>query len=134
MIPIITPAQAAAWDAAAEQDGRPLRMLMESAGRAVADMVLWNCGDAAHEGVLVATGRGNNGGDGWVAARLLHRLGYPVTVVSLGDPTSVEAADARRVALADGVHAVGPTDPWPRAGVVIDAIIGGGSRGETLRG
>ncbi len=134
MIPIITPAQATAWDAAAEQDGRPLRMLMESAGRAVADMVLWNCSEEAHEGVLVATGRGNNGGDGWVAARLLHRLGYPVTVVSLGDPTRDEATDARRVALADGVQQVAPDAPWPNCGVIIDAIIGGGSRGAAPNG
>jgi len=129
MIPIITPTEAAAWDAAAEQDGRGLRMLMESAGRGVASVLLWHHGEAARHGILIVTGRGNNGGDGWVAARLLHRLGYPVSVVSLGEPTRIQAVDARRVALLDGVRELTATEPWPTTGVILDAIIGGGSSG-----
>ena len=129
MLPVLTPAQAAAWDARADADGRPLRMLMESAGRAVAQTAIWHFGEAASEGVLVACGSGNNGGDGWVAARFLHRMAYPVTVLAIAPPATDLAADARRVALADGVREIGPGDPWPRVGLVIDALLGAGARG-----
>jgi NAD(P)H-hydrate epimerase len=129
MLPVLTPAQSAAWDARATSDDRSLRQLMECAGRAVAQTAIWTLGEAASAGVLVACGTGNNGGDGWVAARFLHRMGYPVTVLATGAPATDLAADARRVARADGVREIGPDDPWPAVGLVIDAILGTGARG-----
>lgn len=102
---------------------------METAGRAVASVVALTEEAVAMNGILVATGAGNNGGDGWVAARTLHRQGYRVAVVSAGIPQTADAIDARRVALADGVVELSPDQPWPQVGLVIDALLGGGAHG-----
>lgn len=133
MIPILTPAQSAEWDARAAADGRALRLLMELAGRAVANVVVERLADAASRGVLVLTGRGNNGGDGWVVARALHRLGAPVTVRAIGEPTTAPAADARRVALADGVRERPVDEDWGAPGVIVDALVGRGVSGPLRR-
>jgi NAD(P)H-hydrate epimerase len=104
----------------------PADLLMESAGRAVAEAVL---GLLAPGGsVLVVCGRGNNGGDGLVAARHLHALGVPVHVALLGSAASLRggAAASLRRARAAGVPIEG--DRWrpPAAGVIVDAIFGTG--------
>lgn len=129
LLPVVTPAQAAAWDALAAESGRPLRMLMETAGRAVAQVVVERYRNAAGQGVLVAVGPGNNGGDGWVAARALHLAGCGVWVAECGASADGIAADARAMALADGVRTVDASGPWPGVGVVIDALLGTGARG-----
>ena len=64
--------------------GVPGELLMESAGRAVAEAVLGAAARRARS-VLVVCGRGNNGGDGLVAARHLHALGVPVRAALLGE-------------------------------------------------
>jgi len=84
VIPVLSAEQASAWDQAARVDaGIPSRVLMESAGRAVASAVAKEFGHALERGVLVVCGHGNNGGDGWVAARALAALGIGVTGVAL---------------------------------------------------
>lgn len=127
-IPVLTPAQARAWDAASEAAGRSLRMLMESAGRAVAGAVLARYAVEARQGVLVACGTGNNGGDGWVAARTLHLAGVPVWVVSTGSSGGL-AAEAERDARRDGVRTVPVDGPWPGVSLVVDALLGTGAVG-----
>jgi NAD(P)H-hydrate epimerase len=106
--------------------GIPGDLLMESAGRAVADAVLAvRAGDAP---VLVVCGAGNNGGDGLVAARHLHQLGVPVRVALLGDAARLRgdaAANARR-ARAVGLIFEGERWRAPAAGVIVDAIFGTG--------
>lgn len=102
---------------------------MESAGRAVARSVVERFGSAAGQGILVAVGPGNNGGDGWVAARALHLGGWGVWVAECGTPPEGIAAEARTMALADGVRAVDASGPWPGVGLVIDALLGTGARG-----
>jgi ADP-dependent NAD(P)H-hydrate dehydratase / NAD(P)H-hydrate epimerase len=67
-----------------ERFGVPSLTLMENAGAAVADFVVSNY--AAAERVAVFCGKGNNGGDGFVAARLLHERGKKVQVILLADP------------------------------------------------
>lgn len=129
MLPVLTPDQARAWDLAAEAAGRPLRMLMENAGRAVAQWIHSSKFEDAMRGVLVLTGAGNNGGDGWVAARQLHLHAFPVTVVEIAAPDAGIAAQARRDALDDGVQLLAPDAPWPQVGVVIDAMLGSGAHG-----
>src|SRR2546422_9544463 len=71
----------------------PSRVLMDAAGRAVAQVLVRECPDAVQRGVLVAAGAGNNGGDGWVVARALHAAGIPVWVSAL-DPKTDEIGRA----------------------------------------
>lgn len=133
MIPVLTPDQLRTWDASAVLAGTPLATLMERAGRAVADAIEDRYAAVARRGVLVACGSGNNGGDGWVAAQRLHERGYPVTVVESAPARSGVAAAARDAALTAGVLLISETDPWPDAGVAVDAILGAGITGP-LRG
>jgi ADP-dependent NAD(P)H-hydrate dehydratase / NAD(P)H-hydrate epimerase len=66
-----------------ERFGVPSLTLMENAGTAVADHVLEHHSDAVK--ILVFCGKGNNGGDGFVAARKLHEAGKTVQIVLLAD-------------------------------------------------
>jgi len=70
--------------ASSERFGVPSLTLMENAGGAVAEFVLAHHG-AARE-IVVFCGKGNNGGDGFVAARRLHEKGKSVQVILLADP------------------------------------------------
>ena len=128
-IPVLSPASSAAWDRCAEEAGIAVATLMETAGRAAAAVIAARYGPSLRAGVLVAAGPGNNGGDGWVAARALHRLGVPVWVASSTDEPSALPLQMRRLALADGVIALAPDGPWPGAGIAIDALLGTGARG-----
>ncbi len=129
LCPVLSPEQVRAWEAAAEAAGTPLAALMDRAGEAVANVVLERFDALSRRGVLVACGTGNNGGDGWVAARVLHSHGLPVAVIESGTPTTGIAADARAAALADGVMLASSTGPRPPAAVAIDALLGAGSIG-----
>ncbi|OGQ84359.1 MAG: hypothetical protein A3F90_15745 [Deltaproteobacteria bacterium RIFCSPLOWO2_12_FULL_60_19] len=64
--------------------GVPSLTLMERAGEAVAKALLKSFGKIARGGVLVVAGKGNNGGDGFVVARLLKKKRIPCEVVLLG--------------------------------------------------
>lgn len=106
--------------------GGSMRDLMEVAGAAVADTVQ----DIAPDGpVAVLCGPGNNGGDGFVAARLLAEAGREVRVALLGDRDALKGDAA-----ANAERWTGPVVPLERAmaeavagaGVVVDAIFGAG--------
>jgi hydroxyethylthiazole kinase-like uncharacterized protein yjeF len=127
-IPVLTPEQSAAWDARAEREGMALETLMENAGRGAAAVLLDRSGHAARRGVLVATGPGHNGGDGWVLARALHALGVPVWVTSAGESSPLTAKVAAR-ARAAGVREVAADGPWPQVGLLVDALLGTGAKG-----
>lgn len=97
--------------------------LMRRAGAAVAAVVLGRYPMA--ERVHVLCGPGNNGGDGYVVARLLHEAGAEVSVWALGDPRlGTDAATAA----AECPVASNPVDGFqPTSGsVVIDALFGAG--------
>ncbi|HET7600435.1 MAG TPA: NAD(P)H-hydrate dehydratase [Gemmatimonadales bacterium] len=129
MLPILSPEQSAAWDRQAADAGIELATLMESAGRAAAAIVADRYGPALAQGVLVAAGSGNNGGDGWVLARALHRLGVPVWVAATPGEGAALRAQVARLARAAGVREVGPDGPWPAVGLVVDALLGTGASG-----
>jgi NAD(P)H-hydrate epimerase len=128
-IPVLSASEAAAWDAAARTQYRiPSRVLMETAGRAIVQVLVTELPDAMTGGVLVAAGAGNNGGDGWVIARALHTAGIPVCVASV-DPKTDDAIDNRALARIDGVHELGREEAWPQAAVAVDALLGTGAAG-----
>ncbi|MBI1967231.1 MAG: NAD(P)H-hydrate dehydratase [Gemmatimonadetes bacterium] len=128
-LPVLSASEAAAWDSAARTQYRiPSRVLMETAGRAIAQILLREYPLALEGGVVVAAGAGNNGGDGWVAARALHAAGVPLSVAAL-DPKTDDAIDTRALARVDGVRELGRDEGWPAAAVVVDALLGTGATG-----
>jgi NAD(P)H-hydrate epimerase len=125
--PLVSAAQMRALDRhTIETLDVPGELLMESAGRAVVDVVLEQLrpGDP----VAVVCGAGNNGGDGLVVARHLQLLGVPVRAALLTDPGRLrgDAASNLRRARSVGVQLEGPRWRAPQAGVVVDAIFGTG--------
>lgn len=121
--PILTAAEMQAAEAAAMARGTTVEELMERAGEAVADAV-WRFGSGRP--VLVLCGPGNNGGDGYVAARHLAKRGIEVRVAAWGDPATEAAVSARR-AWGGDVEKLVNAEPAP---VLVDALFGTGlSRG-----
>ncbi|MBI3452067.1 MAG: NAD(P)H-hydrate dehydratase [Rhodospirillales bacterium] len=120
---LLTCAEMARADAAAIAAGTPSERLMEAAGAAVAHEIQRRF---APRPVVVLCGPGNNGGDGFVAARHLAGAGWPVRVALLGK-TQTLAGDAALNAgrWKDGTAPVSPT-ALDGAGVVIDALFGAG--------
>jgi NAD(P)H-hydrate epimerase len=130
VVPVLSAAEAGAWDRLAREMAKiPSRVLMESAGRAVASAVAEEFGPRLRDGVLVVCGKGNNGGDGWAAARALAALGVSVTVVSLPGEASQDNVENRILAGLYGVRTIAVDDHWGGQGVAIDAIVGTGASG-----
>jgi NAD(P)H-hydrate epimerase len=113
---------------AIEEMGVPSLELMEAAGRAVAETV----GELALDGpVRVVCGKGNNGGDGLVAARYLAEAGFEVEVLLLWPAEELRGDAAANLARFEAEHVSG--DLAPRlvdSGAVVDAIFGTGFSGE----
>ncbi len=110
-------------DAAAKIAGVPTLDLMEAAGAAVAERVA-ACVPAGP--VAILCGPGNNGGDGFVAARLLAASGREVRLALLGDRESLKGdarVNARRWS---GEVAPLVSGSIERAAIVVDAIFGAG--------
>jgi len=121
--------------ATAERLGIPSFELMRNAASAVAAFAREQFPQARR--IVVLCGRGNNGGDGMAAARLLHQAGLEVAVIMLGasDGLKGDAAEAwRELAAVPGVsiHVVenaaelSRLDPARDADLVIDAVLGTG--------
>ena len=129
-IPVLDAGQAASWDEVARDEaGIPGRVLMESAGRATAHVIAREYGSRLREGVIVAAGHGNNGGDGWVVARALHASGIRTSVADESRNRSEDCEANRILALDSGVRRLDPDGDWPVAGVVVDALLGTGASG-----
>ncbi|MBW3556773.1 MAG: NAD(P)H-hydrate dehydratase [Actinobacteria bacterium] len=107
MIPVVTPDEMRAIDAAAPE---PTELLIQRAGAAVARCALARMGGSYGRRVVVVSGKGNNGADGRAAAARLRRRGVRVQVVG--------AADAPR--------------RLPDCDLVIDAAYGTGFRGSYM--
>ena len=112
--------------------GVPSAVLMEVAGRAVAEELVVHWKDACASGVLVVAGKGNNGGDGWVVARYLHQHGIAVEVLSISGVQSGDCARNESIARGLGVPVVDPQSASP-CGLIVDALLGTGGSG-ALRG
>ncbi|HZH17983.1 MAG TPA: NAD(P)H-hydrate dehydratase [Archangium sp.] len=125
----LTAARMRAADQAAESRfGMPSPLLMENAGRWLADAAR-ELGSPGSRYVVVC-GPGNNGGDGLVAARFLHISGLPVTLVLVGDRTKLTPESHRNLHALEPYglqHPQPPGEVEARAGdVVVDALFGTG--------
>ncbi len=123
-----------------ERYGVPSLTLMENAGRQVADFLIEQIPAPASAKIAILCGKGNNGGDGLVAARYLHLRGFPPEVHLFGAPESVQgdaAANLKRWQEAGGNLTLARTQAeWDaakthlaQADVVVDALLGTGLRG-----
>jgi NAD(P)H-hydrate epimerase len=118
--------------------GVPSLSLMERAGEAIARAILDNFGRGAKKGVLIVAGKGNNGGDGFVVARLLSKKRIPCEVVLLArkhelSPDAahnLEAYTKRRgkvTEIADGSLGL-LSERLAGKGLLVDAILGTGTK------
>jgi len=120
MRPILTAAAMRAAEQAAIDDGTPVEQLMERAGAALAEAAHRFAGPMP---ALILCGPGNNGGDGYVAARHLKARGVAVRIAALSEPKAAAAIWAR--SQWDGeVETLSPdTNGAP---LLIDALFGTG--------
>ncbi len=134
---ILTAAQMRYLDRTAQDHGIPGAILMERAGRAVAEAAL-RLVEGEEGPIVIICGRGNNGGDGFVAARHLIHMGLDVQVFLAARADDV-SGDARTNLLRlpeVGLEAIELTDPAPvaaacqNASLIVDALLGTGLSGE----
>ena len=122
-MPILTAAQMRDAEQAVFATGISEYELMEQAGAAAAEFI-WRAG--AKRDLLVLCGPGNNGGDGFVIARLLRARGVPVRVAALGE-SRTESSRTARAAWGGPVESLMTAAP---ATQLVDALFGTGlSRG-----
>jgi ADP-dependent NAD(P)H-hydrate dehydratase / NAD(P)H-hydrate epimerase len=122
---LLTVEEMAQADRLAVGCGVPSLVLMENAGRAVAE----SCADLARGAratVSVACGPGNNGGDGFVAARLLRQAGHHVRVGLLGSRDTLKGDAAEMAARWGGEIARLSKELLDGADLIVDALFGAG--------
>lgn len=138
---VVTAAQMRAMDRLTIQKyGVPSLTLMERAGQRIAQAILERFSRHAKKGVLVVAGKGNNGGDGFVVARLLNKKGIPCEVALLArrDELSPDAAHNLNafVKLKGKISEITMADLGllggraRKTGLVVDAILGTGVKSE----
>lgn len=139
MLKAVTASQMAEIDRRAQEEyGIPQTLLMENAGRSVAKEILDDHKDIKDLHIAIFSGKGNNGGDGFVAARYL--AGYlpkriVVFVPALSDVRSPAAYDNLKLLQKSGIDIL-TFGEFPKSGggfdIAVDAMFGTGFRGELL--
>ena len=130
---IVTVEQMAALEAASERAGVSTDQLMENAGQAIANQAIEMLDGSPDDSAVILVGPGNNGGDGLVAARLLHCAGVKVLAYVCAerrqpDPKLrlVMEAGAPVAFLEDDSDLALLQQHLEQAGLVIDAVLGTG--------
>ena len=120
---LLSSEQMRAAEEAAVKAGVSSAALMEKAGAAVAQVAMkaWT-----KRATVVVCGPGNNGGDGFVAARIMAAAGWPVTVLLLCERDALKG-DAKLMAdLFEGDFQPFSREALGNAGLIIDALFGTG--------
>lgn len=110
-------------DQAAIESGIPGLELMERAGRAIAEAAARIAG---RRPILVLCGPGNNGGDGYVAARYLRNRGHNICVSALGDPARLSGDAATNFKRWHGETESLSVGQLSENSVIVDALFGAG--------
>lgn len=120
---VLTIAEMTRADSLAVAAGVPIERLMEAAGRAVAEAIVarWPA-----QPVVVLAGPGNNGGDGFVAARYLAEAGWPARVALLGSRSALQGAAALNAGRWSGELVSLSVGALDGCGLVVDALFGAG--------
>jgi NAD(P)H-hydrate epimerase len=124
-----------------ERHGVASLQLMDNAGRSVFDFIRSEYGDVAAKHSAVLCGKGNNGGDGFVVARLLQEAGLKPSVYLFAEPESLrgDAAEtfARLKKSGADLHLIARPAQWEAARgemaksrVIVDALLGTGLKGK----
>ncbi len=106
-------------DKNAEYSGLNMEKLMENAGEAVAKSVV----SMNPKKVLVVCGSGNNGGDGYVAAINMKKMGINVDILKVKDPKSELCIKKYNEAILNGVKIVKEPD-FSEYDIIVDAMLG----------
>lgn len=140
----ITPEEMSLIEENSEYLGVSKLLLMENAGKTIADLVKEKLASTSNKKVIVLAGLGNNGGDGFVCARHLAAYGIKVAVILLGNSKEIKTVDAASnwkvlesmkyslecfpVDSASSLEFV--KKKIEDAGVIVDAIFGTGIKGK----
>lgn len=126
MIELLTTAEMAEADRLTIAAGTPGIDLMERAGRAVADVASALAAQTGARAITIVAGPGNNGGDGFVAARLLTERGHAVRLLLAGHRDRLTGDAARAAGRWSGL--IEQAEPAALAGseIVVDALFGAG--------
>src|SRR5579871_6739736 len=122
MIELLTTAEMAQADRLTIEGGVPGIRLMEAAGRAVADAVTRHAPGLT----CVVAGPGNNGGDGFVCARILSDRGYRVRLLLLGGRERLKGDAAEAFHSWSGPVEAAEPAALAGADLVVDALFGAG--------
>ena len=128
---ILTAKQMREAEAAADAAGVSYEQLMENAGTAAAKAIFDHVGGKAHS-VLILCGKGNNGGDGLVIARLLAEKGWDISLAFLCGNALSPLSQLNKERLPANVRGLSPDDvpsALSDARIVVDGIFGTGFRG-----
>ena len=125
-VALITPAEMAEIDRRSAAAGTPGAVLMDRAGRAVADRAEHLLARSGGRRILVLCGPGNNGGDGFVAATLLAARGHAVSVAALASVAALRGDAASAAAGWRGPVSDAADTEIRDHDIVIDALFGAG--------
>jgi ADP-dependent NAD(P)H-hydrate dehydratase / NAD(P)H-hydrate epimerase len=117
-----------ACEAATIESGISSAELMRRAGHRAASLIAARYDKVLRGGVIIVTGPGNNGGDGWIVAESFAKKGIRTVVAECGEPRSDEASAARQAALTTGAVRTGNL-AYGEGALVIDALLGTGFSG-----
>lgn len=115
----------------------PSRTLMENAGRSVAEFIQARFPNLASRRIVVLCGKGNNGGDGFVVARYLQRMGAKPEVYVIANPRELKGDAATNLNRWKKLGKLRPDGALtreffaklPPGSIIVDALLGTGVRG-----
>jgi ADP-dependent NAD(P)H-hydrate dehydratase / NAD(P)H-hydrate epimerase len=124
-----------------ERCGIPSLQLMENAGNSVFDYLRASFSDLTASHTTVLCGKGNNGGDGFVVARLLQERGFKPAVYLFGEPETVRGAAAENLLRLKksgaNVRVITGDSKWDavrtevtKSRLIVDALLGTGLKGK----